>query len=72
MDTYAPLFTDFQQSLQQAIKQIGYQKLGVGLMTWNVNASRPFTTEELKQRFSVIDSLQINEIDIWDMTLQGK
>jgi len=66
MDTYAGDFNDFASALQFAYSHVGNQKLGVGLITSNPNNNQPFSVKELKERFVLIESYGVNEIDIWD------
>jgi len=69
MSTYAGDFDTFQESLEQAINEIGILKLGVGLETVNPNKNEPFTDQELQERFTLIEANNIHEIDIWDMPI---
>jgi len=66
MDTYAGGFSDFASALQFAYSHVDLQKLGVGLITSNPDNNQPFSIAQLKERFELIESYGVNEIDIWD------
>jgi len=70
MDTYTGNFTYFQKYFNQALDEIDIDKLGIGLETVNDdNNNQPFTMAELTERFQMIYSQPIQQIDIWDMPI---
>jgi len=67
MGTYTANFTTFQKQLHLAVQQIGVDKLGVGLSTMNLNTKQPFSETEIRERFELVKSYEIQEIDLWLM-----
>jgi len=66
MSTYAGNFETFQHFLKKAITEIDMNKLGIGLETVNEdNNDLPFTPDELAERFNLVISTGVKEIDIW-------
>jgi len=69
MDTYVAEFDLFTSRLIYGVNTVGIQKLGIGLETVNDNNGQPFTTQELEERFQLIQQFNIQEIDIWEEPL---
>eukprot|EP01114_Cavostelium_apophysatum_P019246 TRINITY_DN6148_c0_g1_i1.p1 TRINITY_DN6148_c0_g1~~TRINITY_DN6148_c0_g1_i1.p1 ORF type:complete len:269 (+),score=34.23 TRINITY_DN6148_c0_g1_i1:96-902(+) len=64
MDTYASAFSDFQNLLQEAVASVPLQKLGIGIITSHSDGTN-FTTQEMQERFDLINHYNIQEVDIW-------
>lgn len=86
MDTYAGEFLLFEALFYAAVVEISIDKLGVGLgigdsrkipiltkpFVENFSNNQPYTDDELRERFNLINYWEIKEIDIWDMPIPGK
>jgi hypothetical protein len=69
MDTYAASYADFESALIYANSTLPCSKIGVALITQNVNTGSPLSYEEVEERFTLVESYGIRRIAIWDMPL---
>jgi len=66
MATYTGNWNSWQTAFKKALQEINIAKLGIGLETVNnANSSKPFTPEQMQQRFQMIMQHNIVEVDIW-------
>jgi|GEM_PF-1575938 len=69
MDTYAASYADFESALTYVNSTLPSSKIGVALITQNVNTGTPLSYEEVEERFTLVESYGIGRIAIWDMPL---
>lgn len=69
MDTYAASYADFESALAYINSTLPYSKIGVALITQNVNTGSPLSYEEAEERFTLVESYGIRRVAIWDMPL---
>eukprot|EP01006_Ploeotia_vitrea_P060021 TRINITY_DN75169_c0_g1_i1.p1 TRINITY_DN75169_c0_g1~~TRINITY_DN75169_c0_g1_i1.p1 ORF type:complete len:291 (+),score=129.49 TRINITY_DN75169_c0_g1_i1:3-875(+) len=65
MSTYTNNFTTFSTNVKRGVDQIGVDKLGVGLASYNLATNQSFSLAEVKERFALIAQLDVQEVDIW-------
>jgi len=70
MSTYAGNQDTWLKYLQEALKVIPLEKIGVGLETIDSETKQPLTDAELAFRFNNLQQNHLNEVDIWDMPLK--
>lgn len=64
MSTYTGTDSTFRTMFERGVREIGVAKLGVGLES---DLKNPLTKDQLTFRFNLIQSANIQEIDIWRM-----
>ena len=69
MSTYTGNFTTWQKMFPKATSEIPLDKLGVGLQTLNTDTKKPYTNQELQERFKIISQHAIQELDVWVMPI---
>jgi hypothetical protein len=69
MDTYAASYADFESALTYVNSTLPSSKIGVALITQNVNTGAPLSYEEAEERFTLVESYDIGRIAVWDMPL---
>ncbi len=69
MDTYAASFADFESALSYANSTLPHPKLGVGLITQNVNTGATLSYGQVEERFALVEDYGVRSISIWDMPL---
>ena len=71
MDTYASPLLNFGFALENAVTQISLQKLGVGLITTNVNNGSNLSSVSVRSRFQSLESDNVSNVAVWDMPLNS-
>ncbi|MEM0272902.1 MAG: hypothetical protein QW514_10215 [Thermoprotei archaeon] len=69
MDTYAAGLAEFENALSTANSTIPHGKLGVGLITVDVDTGAPLGYDAVLQRFELVEDYGVRSIAIWDMPL---
>jgi hypothetical protein len=67
MSTYTGNFTSFKNSFTRAMASFSVKQYGCGLESINesVKPNKPFTYQEILDRFQIIQDAGVMEIDIW-------
>ena len=69
MSTYASPFFNFGYALSNDVASIPLSKLGIGLITVNVNNGTLLPGGSVSERFKAIESENVTSVAVWDMPL---
>ncbi len=71
MGTYASPSIDFASALEYAAMEIPLSKLGIGLITVNVNNGSILANYSVSARFQFLESYNVTNVAVWDMPLNS-
>ncbi|MBX8632034.1 MAG: hypothetical protein J9259_05905 [Thermoplasmata archaeon YP2-bin.285] len=71
MGTYSSPSYNFAAALDYAVSIIPLQKLGIGLITTNVNNGQILSNSSVLTRFQYLESYKAENVAVWDMPLSS-
>ncbi len=71
MDTYDSPAINYGIAFQNGISQISLGKIGIGLITVNVNNNSVLNSSSVGSRFKYLEYYNATNVAIWDMPLNG-